>query len=80
MLTIHKIYIPIGILISLGAVSPVIAVPRQPTDRLISLNHFKQAASYHLNKTSIGGVNVDMEPKQVIKILGKPRKMTEIGV
>ena len=81
-----------GILIPLGAVLPVIAVPKQPIDRglamhklqvvsrrsTISLNYFKQAVSYHLDKTSIGGINVDMQPEQVIKILGKPRKITEI--
>jgi hypothetical protein len=66
-----------GILISLGAVSPVIAVQKQPIDRVISLNHFKQAASYHLDKTSIGGINVDMKPAQIIKILGKPKKISE---
>lgn len=81
-----------GILIPLGAVLPVIAVPKQPIDRglamhklqvvsrrsTISLNYFKQAVSYHLDKTSIGGINVDMQPEQVIKILGQPRKITEI--
>ena len=66
-----------GILISLGAVSPAIAVPKQPIDRMILLSHFKQAASYHLDRTSIGGITVDMKPEQIIKILGKPRKISE---
>ena len=74
MLTLQKIYILMGILISLGAVSPVIAVPKQPINRIVSLNYFKQIASYHLDKTSIGGVNLDMDPEQVIKILGQPKK------
>ena len=81
-----------AILIPLGVVLPVIAVLKQPIDRglamhklqvvsrrsTISLNYFKQAVSYHLDKTSIGGINVDMQPEQVIKILGQPRKITEI--
>lgn len=81
-----------GILISLGAVSPVIiAVPKHPVDRIattpsfhvesrrstISLNYFGQVASYRLDKTSIGGINVEMEPAQIVKILGKPIKMSE---
>ena len=77
MLTLQKIYILMGILISLGAVSPVITVPNQPINRIVSLNYFKQIASYHLDKTSIGGVNLDMDPEQVIKILGQPKTISE---
>jgi hypothetical protein len=78
MPTISTIYILLGILISSGAVLPVIAIQKQSIDRIVSLNHFKQVANYHLDKTSIGGINVDMEPAQIIKILGKPRKINEI--
>lgn len=80
-----------GILISLESVSPVIAVSKHPIDRIgttrslrvvsrrstISLNYLKQVPSYHLDKTSIGGIDVNMNPTQVIKILGKPKKISE---
>jgi hypothetical protein len=77
MPTISKIYILLGILISSGAVLPVTAVQKQPIDRIALLSYFKQVANYHLDKTSIGGINVDMKLAQIIKILGKPRKISE---